>query len=120
MIASAPVTVTGSEGDLRILFGNLIDNAVKYTPASGTVDVAVIVWEGAFRVEITDTGPGVEPAMLPRVFDRFVRAAPQGIEGSGLGLAIGKAIAERHDLRLTIENRTDGMGVRASVEGSVA
>ena len=62
-----------------------------------------------------DTGPGIDPTLLPRVFDRFFRAAPAGIEGTGLGLAIGKAIAERHGLRLSIGNRTDRSGLRVVV-----
>ena len=106
----------GDPRELRTLFGNLVDNAVKYTLEGGLVDVAVATRPcGGCAVSIADTGPGIDPALLPRVFDRFFRAAPAGVEGTGLGLAIGRAIAERHGLRLTVANRTDRSGLRVVV-----
>ncbi|MCW6513112.1 ATP-binding protein [Lichenifustis flavocetrariae] len=114
--SSDTVPLVGDPRDLQILFGNLVDNAVKYTPAGGTVDVAITIGpESGCEVSISDTGPGIDPALLARVFDRFFRAAPAGVEGTGLGLAIGKAIAERHGLKLSITNRTDRSGLRVKV-----
>jgi two-component system OmpR family sensor kinase len=101
--------------ETRLLFGNLVDNAVRYTPSGGTVDV-VLKKEGADAlVEIVDTGCGIPALALPHIYDRFFRAAPLDIEGTGLGLAIAKAIAERNNFRLTIVNREDAGGVVARV-----
>ena len=113
--SSEPAPMTGDARDLRVLFGNLIDNAVKYTPEGGVVDVAVTGRAGRPEVVICDTGPGIAQGLMPRVFDRFYRAAPVGVEGSGLGLAICRSIAERHGLTLTLANRGDRSGLRVVV-----
>ena len=107
--------LVGSPRDLRILFGNLIDNAVKYTPEGGTVDVSISKRGCAIEITICDTGPGVDPAILPRVFDRFFRAAAADTEGSGLGLAIAQAIAERHGFAIVLGNRPGGSGLQVTV-----
>lgn len=88
---------------------------MRYTPPSGTVDVAVIVAGQEARIEIHDTGPGIPEEEMPRVFERFFRARPQDSEGSGLGLAIAKAAAERQGARLTLAMREDGLGLVASL-----
>jgi len=91
------VTVQGDDDALRILVRNLIDNAVRYTPANGVVQVRVANEPGGgARFEVDDSGPGIPPAERARAFDRFYRrdGSPEG--GSGLGLAIVKAIASRH------------------------
>ena len=67
-------------------------------------------------VEVVDSGCGIPSIALPRIFDRFFRAAPPHIEGTGLGLAIAKAIADRNHFRLTIDNRPDTVGVVARVK----
>lgn len=110
-----PALISGSPGELTMLFGNLIDNAIRYTPAGGAVDVAVVRAGRSNVVEITDTGCGVAAEHLPRLFDRFFRAAPPDIEGSGLGLSIASAVAKRHGLRIGLESRVDGSGVRVRV-----
>lgn len=107
------VTVTGSLRDFEIILGNLVDNAVRYTPPGGTVDVAVVVIGQEARIEVRDTGPGIAPQDMPRVFERFFRARPQDSEGSGLGLAIAKAAADRQGARLTLDMREDGSGLVA-------
>ena len=100
MIHDDAAIVTGNPEDLRILIGNLLDNAIRYTPEGGKVDVSMSV-SGHHRdvVEILDTGPGISASLLPRVFDRFFRAAGQETEGSGIGLAIVQAIAQRESVR---------------------
>ena len=108
--------VRGSSEELRVLLANLIENAVRYTPSGGKVDVFVQHRGGCCEVEVLDTGPGLPEGSELRIFERFFRAAPAGIEGTGLGLAIAKRIAERHSATITVENRTDGStGVRARV-----
>jgi len=105
-----------STPDVGVLLSNLVDNAIRYTPSGGTIDV-VLKREGTNAlVEVVDSGCGIPPPALPRIFDRFFRAAPADIEGTGLGLAIAKAIADRNGLRLTIVNRQDAQGVIAQVQ----
>lgn len=109
-------TLHGSVEELRVLFANLIDNAVRYTPSGGQVDVSLTLRDGRSVAEVLDTGPGLSPGAVSRIFDRFYRASPPGVEGTGLGLAIALRIAERNSLVLTVENRADGSaGVLARV-----
>ena len=111
-----PITVNGSPLEIRSLFANLIDNAVRYSPPGGRVDVRLYRRDSAPVVDILDTGHGLKPGSEAHIFDRFYRAAPIGVGGTGLGLAIARRIAERHGLGLTVENRTDSQrGVLARV-----
>ncbi len=106
----------GAPDEVRALFSSLIDNAVRYTPLGGRIDVLIEERGGArFVVEIRNTGPGLPRGAEERVFDRFFRAAQQGMEGTGLGLAIARRVAERHGFGLTVANRSDGSGVVARV-----
>ena len=105
--------VMGNPEDLRVLIGNLIDNAIRYTPEGGTVDVSIGVSGNEAVVEVADTGPGIPASLQARVFDRFFRAAGQDTEGSGIGLAIVKAIAQRESVKVTLENRGEGPGLCA-------
>jgi two-component system, OmpR family, sensor kinase len=105
-----------SDPDAKLLFANLIDNAIRYTPRGGTVDVALKMDGTDALVEVVDSGCGIPNIALPRVFDRFFRAAPPDIEGTGLGLAIAKAIADRNHFRLTIDNRPGALGVVVRVK----
>ena len=105
-----------SDPEAKALFANLVDNAIRYTPSGGTIDVVLKRHGDDALVEVVDTGCGIPNAALPRIFDRFFRAAPPDVEGTGLGLAIAKAIADRNDFRLTISNRQDTGGVVARVQ----
>ena len=108
--------ILGAHNELKNLFANLIDNAVRYTPPGGAVDVSIRPCGERAVVKIADTGCGIPEDLLPRVFDRFFRAAPPGIEGNGLGLSIVKSIADRHDLEVELGPR-DGGGLVATVWG---
>jgi two-component system OmpR family sensor kinase len=113
--ASGSVEVHIADPDARLLFANLIDNAVRYTPSGGAIDV-VLSNDGADAlVEVIDSGCGIPDAALPRIFDRFFRAAPPGVDGTGLGLSIAKAVAERNGFTLSVNNRKNARGVIASV-----
>jgi two-component system OmpR family sensor kinase len=100
-------------GDLRSVVDNLVENALRYTPGGGVVDVRLLP---AGVVEIVDTGPGIPPELLDRVFDRFYRVAGGDSRGSGLGLAIAQAAAQRCGLRISLRNRPDAHGLVARVE----
>ena len=90
--------VLGDEAALGTLVRNLVDNAVRYTPAGGRVSIAVHADGEAARLSVEDSGPGIPLAERERVFDRFYRVLGSGGEGSGLGLAIVREIA-----RLTVQ-----------------
>ena len=101
--AQAVPPVSGQMAALRILLRNLLENAVKYTPPGGQVDVSLALADGSPVLTVEDSGPGIAPDLRPRVFDRFFRASDTAQQtGSGLGLAIVKAIADRHGAVLTL------------------
>lgn len=102
--------------DLRSLFDNLLDNALRYTPAGGRVDVSLKHVGEVLLVEFLDTGPGIPPELLERVFDRFYRVLGSGAQGSGLGLAIARAAAGRAGTQVELSNRSDGTGLAARVK----
>jgi signal transduction histidine kinase len=108
-------TVRANPHELRSLLHNLLDNALRYTPEHGVVDVRVHAEGGKVGVEIVDSGPGIPPDLLPRVFDRFFRIEGSDTEGSGLGLAIAKHAAERNRIDLSLDNRIDRSGLVARV-----
>jgi two-component system, OmpR family, sensor kinase len=92
-----PISVTADEALLRRMFGNLLANAVIYTPRGGAIEVTMAQRPGVVAVHIADTGPGIAPADRERVFERFVRLDPaRGEGGAGLGLSIARWVAEVH------------------------
>jgi heavy metal sensor kinase len=94
-----PVWVAGDRQLLQRLFLILVDNAVKYTPSSGQVSIALGAEDGMITVSVTDTGIGISGEDLPHIFDRFYRAdkaRSREMGGAGLGLSIGQWIAEAH------------------------
>ena len=110
-----PASIDGQPDALQILLRNLVDNAVKYTPGGGTVDISVLSGAGTVAVQVEDSGPGIPPEERERVFDRFYRVAGSEAAGSGLGLAIIKAIAERHGAVLTLGSSERLGGLMATV-----
>jgi signal transduction histidine kinase len=112
---AAPNTLVRGNGEaLRTLVRNLVDNAVRYTPPHGTVQVRSRSSAGEALLEVTDSGPGIAAADRERVFDRFYRRAAAQESGTGLGLAIVKAIAERHNARVLLDEAAGG-GLRIAV-----
>ena len=109
-------TVSGDPDALRTLISNLVDNAIRYTPAGGRVDVALADDAGRTALTVRDSGPGIATEDRERVFDRFYRGSGAGgIRGSGLGLAIVKRIAERHRARVELATGIDGRGLGVTV-----
>ena len=113
--SDADVTVVGDRDALLTMLTNLIDNAIRYTPAGGRVDVSVLRTEHGAAVEVTDSGPGIPPEERERVFDRFYRRAESGMPGSGLGLAIVRSIAERHGATVQLESARHDSGLKVRV-----
>jgi two-component system, OmpR family, sensor kinase len=108
-------TVQGDPANLRVLLMNLVDNAIRYTPAHGRIDVAVRSVAGVVVLEVRDDGPGIPVADRARVLDRFYRGSHQGQQGSGLGLAIIKRIADHHGATLSLDIGDDARGLQVKV-----
>jgi len=106
--------VSGAEDALRILFSNLIDNAVRYTPAGGSVQATVARDADDVVVHVDDSGPGIPPEERQRVFDRFYRGSEAPGTGTGLGLAIVSQVADMHRGSVTLDASELG-GLRATV-----
>ena len=88
--------------------GNLVDNALRFTPANGSIQIAIAEHAANFEVAVSDTGCGIAPEHLPRVFDRFYRAeSSRGSDGAGLGLALVKSIVDLHDGSARIQSEVD-------------
>ncbi|HZX31055.1 MAG TPA: sensor histidine kinase [Rhodocyclaceae bacterium] len=99
-----PASVSGIAWMLREALGNLIDNALRYTPAGGVVTVRSRMGEDGPRLEVEDDGPGIPAAERERVFERFYRLPGTAGEGCGLGLSIVREIAELHGARIAVED----------------
>ena len=113
--ATAPVLTQGDADALHTRLGNLVDNALKYTPRGGVVDVAVASRNGQPSWVVTDSGPGVPEAERARVCDRFYRHDAVGVTGSGLGLAIVQRVAQRHGAAVELGAGADGRGLVVTV-----
>ena len=99
------LVIKGNAERLKLLLGNLVDNAVKYTPEHGTITLSLFKDGEWARLEVSDTAPGIDAEHLPHIFDRFYRvdkARSRESGGTGLGLAIAKGIAEQHGGKLTV------------------
>jgi signal transduction histidine kinase len=109
-----PAIVSGDQARLRQLAVILVDNAVRHTPRSGSVQLRVRSEGRDAVLEVDDDGPGIRAEDMPRVFERFWRAPGAAAGGTGLGLAIAKSIVDLHDGRIEVSNRPEG-GARFTV-----
>ena len=107
--------LTGNEALLYILFRNLIDNAVRYSPPGSELKVVYQYEESALTLSVIDQGPGISADQRERVFDRFYRDINTGGEGSGLGLAIARKIADLHHAVIVLGATDSGVGLSAKV-----
>ncbi|RST56342.1 ATP-binding protein [Variovorax sp. MHTC-1] len=107
--------VRGQAEALRTLLRNLLDNAVKYTPEGGRVDVGIAASAEGTELSVEDSGPGLPAEERARVLDRFYRSGEPQAPGSGLGLAIVKSIADLHGATLAIDRSAGLGGLRVSV-----
>jgi two-component system heavy metal sensor histidine kinase CusS len=99
----------GDAAWLHQLFSNLVANALRHTPAGGRVELHVREEGEGVRVTVEDTGPGIAPAQLARIFERFERAETSASGGTGLGLPIAREIAHAHGGRIDVDS-TPGAG----------
>ncbi|MDQ2780656.1 MAG: ATP-binding protein [Pseudomonadota bacterium] len=119
--AHGPV-VAGDPDQLAVLLDNLVENALRYTPAGGAIDVTACLLDGLPTLRVIDTGPGIATTEREQVFGRFYRGrdvsrTAREPGGSGLGLAIVRAIAELHDAAVSMHDGggTDGGGLEVRV-----
>jgi two-component system sensor histidine kinase QseC len=106
-----PETLVSVQGDadlLRVALRNLVENALRYTPEMGVIEVAPTLDNAQPVLDVRDSGPGVDANDIPRLVERFYRGQQISGEGSGLGLAIVQRIAELHGAQLGISNRAGG------------
>ena len=113
------VVVSGNGVHLRQVVSNLIDNAIKYTPAGGRIDVELATQDGVCRFVVRDDGPGIAADDLPHIFERFYRADRSrtrdgGAHGNGLGLSICQAVVTAHDGDIRCDSRP-GAGTTMTV-----
>jgi signal transduction histidine kinase len=110
---AADIMVRAHEDSLRIMLGNLLDNALKYTPPGGSIEVGL---DTHAVLSVADTGPGLSDEDKGRVFGRFVRVDKTGQSGSGLGLSIVKWVADAHQASLSLsDNQPNGLVVRVEL-----
>jgi signal transduction histidine kinase len=95
---------------LKQVLRNLLNNAIKFSPDGGTIDIAVCRADDAVRVSVSDRGPGIPEGELEAVFDKFVQSTKTktGAGGTGLGLAISQEIVAAHGGRIWAQNRPEG------------
>jgi two-component system OmpR family sensor kinase len=120
--SNSPAAVRGDADALRLLARNLIDNAVKYTPPGGRIDLCTGVTDGIAWLTVSDNGPGIPDSDRQRVFDRFFRGGGSDVDGSGLGLAIVREIANRHDadVNLTSPGKLGGLDAEFRMAAAAA
>ena len=110
-LPDASVLATVDEQRLALALGNLLDNALKFTPRGGRVVVGMRQESDHVAIWVEDTGVGIDDDDLPHIFERFYRSPRTRQPGSGLGLAIVERIAEAHGATMTVESRA-GEGSR--------
>jgi signal transduction histidine kinase len=100
--------VQGSSRDLRRVVLNLLDNAIKFTPQQGSIEIAISREASTALIKVQDNGPGVDPLELPHIFDPFFRSRSATNGGSGLGLALSREIVRLHNGTIEAANRAGG------------
>ncbi len=112
-----PYNIHAEAAGIEVLLNNVIDNAIRYTPEHGKVDVILARNGAEVDVTVVDSGPGIPEAELDRVCDRFYRSVGTKEQGSGLGLAIASRIAQRHNATLSLGNNDCRPGLRVALTG---
>ncbi len=107
--------IEGSDAALGILIRNVVDNAIRYTPAQGLVKVELLDTERHVIFRVTDTGPGIPPELRERVFERFFRIPRTQASGSGLGLAIVSQVADLHHASILLNSGPGNQGLQFDI-----
>lgn len=108
----APAPTTGDAGRLGQVAVNLVVNALRYTPAGGTITVRTAIEDGRATLRVLDTGPGIDPEDLPHLFERFYRGrSAERTSGSGIGLAVASELVTAHGGTIDAGNRPEGGAV---------
>ncbi len=103
-----PATIRVDADRIQQVFSNLIGNALKFTPAGGTITVGAAPVDEGVEFYVQDTGAGLSPEEIEHVFDRFWQARQQGSHGMGLGLSIARGMTEAHGGQIRVESEDDG------------
>ena len=116
LMADPEIVLPSANADLlHRLIANLVDNAIRYTPQGGNVQVEVSREPSGIRLSVNDDDPDVAPAQREKVFARFYRLADQSQPGTGLGLAICRSIADLHHAQIELSDGPQGRGLSASI-----
>jgi two-component system OmpR family sensor kinase len=117
-----PLTVRGEPVMLAAIIRNLLDNALRFTPRSGTIDVGIYREDDTAILQVDDSGPGIPPNDIDRIFEPFFRGSRPGGEGAGLGLSIVKRVVDSLDGDIVLENIASGgrSGLRVTVRLPIA
>jgi two-component system sensor histidine kinase QseC len=113
------VNIHGDEATLSILVRNLVDNAIRYTPSGGEIQIRLVPEAASAQLVVEDNGPGIPQAKREDLFQRFQRGEGVEEQGSGLGLSIVKQIAELHGAVIALTDTNDGQGLRVIVSFSL-
>ena len=105
MVKTPGLAVAADHERVLQVFSNLVGNALKFTPQDGCVTIAAEPQGAMVRFAVVDTGPGIAPEHLPRIFDRFWKKETSGTKGTGFGLFIAKGIVDAHGGRIWVESR---------------
>jgi two-component system, OmpR family, sensor histidine kinase QseC len=108
-------SVRADELLMKLMIGNLMDNAIKYTSVSGKIRISVLPQDGMWCLSISDTGPGISESEREAVFHRFYRADNAVTDGAGLGLAIVGEIIDRMSAQIALKTPENGQGLRVEV-----
>jgi len=118
MLAGDDISLRGDGIRVQQIFGNLVGNAIKFTPAGGRVTITSERSGEDAQIVVADTGVGIEPELLPRIFERFWQAEPStspSREGLGLGLSIVRRLVELHGGTIEAQSEGTGAGTRITV-----
>ena len=113
--AMSQARVYGNARRLTLIFGNLLDNSLRYTPRGGHIRIRAVTADGHARIQVWDEGPGLPPQDLERVFERFYRGSGEQGIGSGLGLATVQTLVQQLGGSVVLENRVDHSGLVATI-----
>lgn len=112
---SDAMTIRGNRQLISQAIGNLLDNAIKYTPEGGAASLTLVKQDKGAVVSVNDDGPGIPPAMYDKVLERFVRLdTSRSQPGNGLGLSMVKAVAEQHNAVLSLDDNRPGLRISLS------